>query len=401
MSEKLTQEYIEEEFNKEGYKLLSKYVNNRTKLLTICPNGHKWETIFSNFQQGHRCKTCMIKKSTSETCIANTDPWMIDLGMSREDAEIHTSRSGDKIVITCPHCGQQKEIRIVNMYKTKSNGCCCSFYNNNILLNDNSSFPEKFITELLNQLNIKYKREYKPEWSNGKRYDFYFEYDDKKRCIIETHGGQHYDKSIFTCCGGRTLQEEQENDELKEQLAYKNGIDYYIELDCRKSELEWIKNSVKNSELNNLFDLSNIDWMQCEEFALSNRVKEVCDYWNNKEEHETITNLTKIFNLSTSTINKCLRKGTKLGWCNYNGREQILKGMKKSNNYNIKPIMILKDNIPIDVFESAREIDRQSEELFGVKLHHQPISEVCNGKRKTYKGFIFKYITKEEYEKIK
>lgn len=42
-----------------GYKLLStEYINNRTKLLTECPNGHKYEVIFDSFQQGHRCYEC-------------------------------------------------------------------------------------------------------------------------------------------------------------------------------------------------------------------------------------------------------------------------------------------------------------------------------------------------------
>lgn len=46
-----------------GYKLLStEYINNRTKLLTECPNGHKYEVIFDSFQQGHRCPICNISK---------------------------------------------------------------------------------------------------------------------------------------------------------------------------------------------------------------------------------------------------------------------------------------------------------------------------------------------------
>src|SRR5574344_202584 len=46
---------------------------------------------------------------------------------------------------------------------------------------------------------------------------------------------------------------------------------------CRKSELEYIKNNIFESKLNEIFDLSKIKWDECEEFALSNRVKEACD----------------------------------------------------------------------------------------------------------------------------
>ena len=35
-----------------------------------------------------------------------------------------------------------------------------------------------------------------------------------------------------------------------------------------------------NDILNSMFDLSNIDFKKCHEFAMSNLSKEVCDYYN-------------------------------------------------------------------------------------------------------------------------
>ena len=37
------------------------------------------------------------------------------------------------------------------------------------------------------------------------------------------------------------------------------------------------------------------------------------------------------------------------------------------------------------------ELERQSEELFGIKLDYRNISGVCLGKQKTYKGFMFRH----------
>ena len=50
--------------------------------------------------------------------------------------------------------------------------------------------------------------------------------------------------------GGRTLEEEQENDELKKSLAIKNGIKDYLVIDCRESEMEFIKSNILKSQLN-------------------------------------------------------------------------------------------------------------------------------------------------------
>lgn len=44
--------------DQEGYKLLSDYVNNRTKVTLLCPEGHEWETVSNSFINGIRCLHC-------------------------------------------------------------------------------------------------------------------------------------------------------------------------------------------------------------------------------------------------------------------------------------------------------------------------------------------------------
>lgn len=58
MSKKHTQEFIDNYINKQGWKNLSTYKNNETKLNLICPEGHSVYMIFNVFQRGCRCIEC-------------------------------------------------------------------------------------------------------------------------------------------------------------------------------------------------------------------------------------------------------------------------------------------------------------------------------------------------------
>ncbi len=59
---KLTYEFVKEQFELEGYKLLSKkYVSCSTKLDYRCPEGHKHSICWSAFQQGHGCFYCQYE----------------------------------------------------------------------------------------------------------------------------------------------------------------------------------------------------------------------------------------------------------------------------------------------------------------------------------------------------
>ena len=285
---------------KNSYSILGTYVNNHTKI-KVRHNCKKckyneWEIKPSSLLNGAGCPVCANQKAVlGINTIWDTDRWMINLGISEEDAKRYTRCSGQKIIVKCPDCGREKKKRIANIYNERSISCSCG---------DGKSYPEKFVYNLLEQLGVNFEIEYSPSWIDNKRYDFHIKDND---CIVETHGGQHYDIS-FKNIGGRTLEEEQQNDKYKKETALKNGIKHYIELDCRESNLEWIKNSILNSELNDLFDLSNVNWTSCAEFANKNIVKEVCDYWNNKKKNETTKDLARMFKLDRHTIIRYLKK---------------------------------------------------------------------------------------------
>lgn len=160
-----------------------------------------------------------------------------------------------KVKVNCPKCGRTKNKMIKDLIREQSIGCVCG---------KGTSYSEKVFFELLNQLNVEFEREYNSNNfvpKTNKRYDFYLPHYS---LIIEAHGEQHYTEIKKW---GR-LEDTQKNDVYKRKLAIKNGIEYYLEIDCRKSNIDYIRESIINSKLDNLFDLTKVDWEKCHKFAI-------------------------------------------------------------------------------------------------------------------------------------
>lgn len=346
--------------------------------------GYEGWIIESSLLNGSGCSRC-CKYNSIPTLGFNTiwdvARWMYDLGISEEDAKKFTPRSRKYIYVKCPVCGRTKNkpIMICNIYANHSIGCDCS---------DTIPYPEKIMFAVLEQLKVNFvnqltRKNYK--WCENHRYDFYIH---EARCIIETNGIQHYEENPR----GRSLQEEQFNDEVKKDKAKENGVENYIVIDCRKSELDYIRNNILNSKLAELFDLSKINWNKVEEFALSNLVLKVCEIKKDNPDMTTVE-ISKIVNLNYSTVRSYLKKGSNIwDWVNYNAKEETDKSLEKGRIGSRKQVEIFKNSTSLGVFESCSELARQSEDLFGVKLSSSHISRVIVGGRKTHKGFAFKYI---------
>lgn len=347
---------------------------------------------------GGGCGCCHNPKPIlSINTIWDTDPWMIPY-IGEGCAKTHTHGSNDKVEVICPDCGKvkDKKLMINNIYRNHTIYCSCG---------DGQPYPEKFMFNVLEQLGIDFKTQLSKitfSWCGKYKYDFYFELNGEQ-VIVETHGRQHYEESwnFQSNKTTRSYEEEQENDKIKKELALSNGIkeENYIVIDCRKSDFKFIKDRILNNEkIINRFDLSKIDWLKCEQFALSNRVKEACELWNSGI-HST-PKIGEIMKLCQPTICRYLTKGSKIwNWVNYNAQEARNKGLQIGRENKRKPIVCINNKM---IFQSVSELERCSEELFGIKLHQGCISAVCNGKQKAHKGFEFKYIkalTKEEYIK--
>jgi hypothetical protein len=162
---------------------------------------------------------------------------------------------------------------------------------------------------ILDSLGLDYEVEKAFSWSENRYYDFYFK---DINCIIEVHGFQHYeDKLKFEGC--RSFKDEVANDLHKKELAINNGIDKYIIVDARQSELNWLRKSITN-ELGNLFDFSNIDWNVCFQKANRSRLIEACKLYS---EGMSSNKIAELFKVNYCTVLHYLKRGTEIGLCDY------------------------------------------------------------------------------------
>ena len=360
--------------DKEGKR--GKYYNYRCNK---CGN-ENWISEYS-LKRGQRCNVCSGKSvALGINSIWDNARWMVDLGISEEDAKTHTPCSNEVVYAKCPVCKRIKKVILNNVYKSHSIGCSCG---------DGVSYPEKLTENLLIQLNLEYERQYKI----GKfRYDFYL---SKYNTIIEVHGEQHGqfikngELTLVKRTKGFSKRDEIKNDSDKCWVAYKNGvIKHYISIDCSTSELGYVRLNMLNSELNTLLDLNKVNWIKCGEYASSNLLKEVCNY--KKDNPETSTrDLVKKFGLSDTTITRYLNKGNELGWCVYDGNKEQNRGRKLGGKSSGKPVQqySLKGTL-INVYSSMEEAEKQT----GVSF--KSISNCCRGKQKTAGGYCWKYVDK-------
>lgn len=356
----------------------------------------------SNLLKGIGCTCCSGKTLVlGKNTIYDKQKWMITF-TGEDIAKKYMPNSNKKIEIHCPECNAIKNTTLNNLY---TNGFSCN------VCSDKISYPEKVMIGLLKELGIKFIPQLSKTnfaWCKDKRYDFYIYNVDEngKNGIIECHGMQHYEEGFHTFQGGRTLEEEKENDEMKERLAKENKVDNYIIIDCRYSDLEYIKNNILSSKLLFLFPhiFRNIDWRKIEEFACSSLVKLTCEIKRDNPDM-VATEIGEIIGVGKLTVRKYLKQGSIIwDWINYNPKEEQRKNArkvgkqtgkiigKKYGKLNGKKVEIFKNGISLGKFESCSELSRQSEELFGVKFTISKIAEVCNNKLLHHKRYTFRYI---------
>lgn len=333
------------------------------------------------------CPVCTGHRVVADiNSVGTIYPEFISHFVNQDDAFKYTVGSGQKVEFICPDCGNYypRQIR----YAVEHNFSCpyCG---------DGKSYPEKYVAEFLMQIRKMYGFHFTPEktfsWSidqSNKRkkkvYDFCIDVEDI--ILVEAHGRQHFQYG-FDCFGGRTSEEECQNDILKFNLAINNGIleDHYIVLDCRESRSNWIKKSIMNSKLPILlhFKESDIDWDKCAVAATSNLIKKACDLWSSG-----VKNLRDISNqigVSHSSVCNYVKKGDELGLIDY------VSSM-------IKPVVCIENNY---AFWCSSVCEKLSEKLFGFHISKRSITTTAHGDQKSAHGLHFKYITQKEFNQIK
>lgn len=316
---KTQREFEKELFKKRNgeYKVVGKYTTIRSKILVKhIKCGYEWEPRADSILNGYSgCPKCSSDKAgfkhggnSTNIQIGLNDLW----STAAEFAKLlnnpfdgyKVGKSSRKLVEwKCPNCGhiQKRKVNTVT-----HNGLYCE------MCNDDFSKPEKFMRSFLLQLGVNFEMQKRFDWALNKKYDFYFD-----GIICEIHGIQHYEHS-FQYNDSRTLEEEQANDILKEKMAKENGFTdkTYVIIDARHTDKEWIKNSIINSVLSSKYDLSIIDWNECEKDCMTSIMVQICELWNNGY---TTSKIKKELRLSdkTTIISKYLKICNSLGLCKY------------------------------------------------------------------------------------
>lgn len=277
-----------------------------------CGYNHFWKTEYElNEKSG--CPVCAgrkVEKGIND--IATTNPWMIPYFINKDDAYKYTCNSNKKLYMRCPFCGRKSDNKIIisNLYKRKGFQCICS---------DGISYPNKFIYKFVEQLNVENViREYSPEWLGLRKFDIYFEYENRKY-VIEMDGGLGHGRIKFASKEKDDIGLEIDNE--KDNLAKQHNV-YVIRIDAQKSELEYLKYNIETSVLSNIFNLSEIDWIDCEEFARSNLIKTICNEYEN-DIFISPEILSKKYNLSYGTIINYINIGRKIGWVSSKQKDNI------------------------------------------------------------------------------
>ena len=307
-----------------------------------------------------------------------TNPELARLLANPDDGYKYTEHSNQILEWKCPDCGEL-------IYKTagtvNERGLGCRSCGTGI------SYPNRFMFNLLRELNVNFKSEKTFNWSEGRLYDFYLE---DYNYIIEAHGMQHYEYCGFPI----SVDEQQKIDKYKEKLANKNKIDKYIVIDCRYSDPEYIMNNVKNSLLGQMFDLSSININELDKRSKIKMIFEIAELYKNGM---VVSEITKIYDLTDVAVYNYLHKAEKMGIIKFDHkRSNKLRSDNGQSTYyqnHSTPIKCLENGY---YFGSLALIELESEKIFGKKILKSCVCVALKNNKQTY-GYTFEYVTREEF----
>lgn len=353
-----------------------------------CSRGHTYERLQTRIDRMcPYCSNTIIKRGIND--ISTTNKEMFSMLVDKDFGYTHCENSNKKTDFECPTC---KRIIYKSPCLVKEQGLCCPN------CSDGYSYPEKFMMNLLNAIEIDYITQYSSkyaEWCGKYRYDFYIPHID---CIIEVHGNQHYEDSSWGSC-----EKVQENDLNKQELAEKH-VSRYVVLDARDSSLKHMRQSILRSELDDILMLycysNKFTWKEIHKKSISPIISTIVDHYNSGITN--ISELSEILKISKQTVVRYLKEATYLNLCNYDPEQKKIDTLNRNHAFNSertsKPIMCINDG---RVFRNARIAEENSMVIYGKQLDRRNIHDACSGRQKKTKGLRFKFISRQEFNDIK
>jgi hypothetical protein len=215
-SKKIDIETVRKEFEKEGWTLLEEeYKNNHQKLLVICPEGHITSKKYNNFQQGSRCFDCHNPKRGLPTKFKYQD---VKDDLESKDWELLSKEYIDNSTHLSVICPKGHKIQKTYMTFRKYHGCykCVNFKN-----------EDKCRKIIEGYTGLKFEKR-KLKILQGLELDGY---NEETNTAFEFNGDQHY-KFVPTFFhkknGIHDFVKQICRDKIKKRLCKENGIKLII-----------------------------------------------------------------------------------------------------------------------------------------------------------------------------
>lgn len=207
-----------------------------------------------------------------------------------EQAKTIAPHSNDKIKLKCPECFRQKEMT-PNMLLQRGFSCH--------LCSKGTSYPELFFMSynIIKKLGFEYQVTL--NGLSGRRGDFY----NPDIGLVETNGMGHY--KMLSGIFNQVYENTKISDNEKKEYCRINNITF-IEIDCRESSFDYIKNSINACEfLPNISKKDEVEILKQIEKNKRYPIKKIIDLYKNGS---TTYEIADKFNISRSTVCNILRK---------------------------------------------------------------------------------------------
>lgn len=281
-----------------------------------CGYKHRINTL-SLLNGTYKCTICENGKENIKigiNDIKSVNPVLYDCLADKSINEKFTINSRNKTDFICPSCGQLIKNKTIDHVNKRGLKCKCQ---------DGNSLGEKYLYQVLKSVDANIESEKYLNDNYSYRYDFYGNYNGIE-WICELNGKQHYEKS-FSTLGGRTLEEEIQNDKDKKSYATSQGISTYIVINSKESGFNQLKESIIKSELSQIYDLSNVDWVKCYRESLISDIFKIADLWNDGYKVMQICNIT---GFRKNTVRTFLTRANDIGYCKYDHTRSTKKYVK-------------------------------------------------------------------------
>lgn len=318
------------------------------------PNAPVYEVNEYNLKMGkgdayvYGSKVC---KENSLWSIKDIRKYLVDI----DRAKTIRYGSNQKVSLMCDVCKTKKDMQASDI---KNNGFSCPLCSKNI------SYPELFFHAYLKVKNIEY--EYQVKFDDSRRkIDFYIPSID---VFVEVHGIVHY-KEQYGSAWIDSHNKTKESDKIKREWCEKNNKTL-VELDCRKSSFDYIKESINNNAL--LPNILDKDILKMEKIMKENKnhdTKKIIELYESGLSYHSVAEKMNLGSVAVYNILK--RSNVK---------------MRNINDTRKKKVKCIETGV---IYESGREASR----ILGINKGN--LGRVCRDKRGTAGGFHWEYVGEE------